>query len=176
MPALGTLERMPTRVMVTGCCGAGKSTLARRLATHLDLPLTHLDQEYWRPGWVRPERQQWQARVAELVTAPQWVHDGNYDSTLPLRLPHADLVVFVDLARWRCLWRIAKRRLLRNRADRLEGCAERVSRQLVRYVWRFPKQHRRRLLDAIAAHADRAEVVRLRTPAQVRGYLARLEA
>ncbi|WP_229907829.1 hypothetical protein [Amycolatopsis oliviviridis] len=40
------------RIMVVGCSGAGKSTFSRRLGAALDLPVTHLDRLYWRPGWT----------------------------------------------------------------------------------------------------------------------------
>ncbi|MGH8793294.1 MAG: hypothetical protein ACRDXX_11690 [Stackebrandtia sp.] len=158
-------------MLVVGCCGAGKSTVARELADRLGLPLTHLDQEYWRPGWVRPEPDEWRARVAELIAEDAWIHDGNYDSTLETRLARADTVVFVDTPRRRCLWRIAKRRILRNRADPLDDCAERIDWEFVGYVWRFPADHRVRLLEKLNARAGRVDVVRLRTPSQIRGYL-----
>lgn len=44
------------RILVLGPCGAGKSTLAAQLGKRLDLPVIHLDSEYWRPGWVEPHR------------------------------------------------------------------------------------------------------------------------
>jgi len=39
------------RIAVIGCGGSGKSTIARRLAAHLDLPLTHLDSVYYDQEW-----------------------------------------------------------------------------------------------------------------------------
>ncbi len=49
------------RITVVGSPGAGKSTFARTLAGKLDLPLIHLDAEYWRSGWVEPPPAEWQA-------------------------------------------------------------------------------------------------------------------
>ena len=39
------------KIMVIGCCGAGKSTFSRRLHTVTGLELIHLDQQHWQPNW-----------------------------------------------------------------------------------------------------------------------------
>jgi adenylate kinase family enzyme len=81
------------RVLVIGISGAGKSTFSQALATKTGLPLIHLDKEFWRPGWVQTPRQEWRARVSELAARERWIMDGNYDSSLDLRLPRADTVL-----------------------------------------------------------------------------------
>jgi adenylate kinase family enzyme len=49
------------RIAILGCSGAGKSTLARILGHRFGLPVIHLDQHYWRPGWVEPSKEEWRA-------------------------------------------------------------------------------------------------------------------
>jgi hypothetical protein len=39
------------RIMLIGSGGAGKSTFARELAQLTHLPIVHLDQIFWKPGW-----------------------------------------------------------------------------------------------------------------------------
>lgn len=41
----------PSRVLVIGSGGAGKTTLVTAIADRLGLPVVLLDQEFWRPGW-----------------------------------------------------------------------------------------------------------------------------
>ena len=53
------------RILILGCGGAGKSTLAGQLGEILDLPVIHLDQEYWQPGWVPTPDDEWLRRVAD---------------------------------------------------------------------------------------------------------------
>lgn len=155
--------------MVVGCCGAGKSTVTTTLAHTWDLPVVHLDRLYWKPGWIRSPNEEWERRVRELVAADSWIHDGNYTTTLPLRLPRADLVVFVDTPRRVCLYRALRRRITGNKIHDIPGCPETIDWEFVRYVWRFPKDHRVKLMDKLATHP---EVVRLRTRRQVREFLA----
>jgi adenylate kinase family enzyme len=38
----------PKRIAIIGCCGAGKSTLARILGEKLNLPVIHLDAYFLR--------------------------------------------------------------------------------------------------------------------------------
>jgi adenylate kinase family enzyme len=39
------------RVVIVGASAAGKSTFARQLAKKIQLPLIHMDEIMWKPGW-----------------------------------------------------------------------------------------------------------------------------
>ena len=77
------------RILVIGSPGAGKSTLASRIAGRLGLPLIHLDREYFGPGWAVPSKAEWRERVRALAARRSWVMDGNYASTFDIRVPRA---------------------------------------------------------------------------------------
>ena len=51
------------RILIIGCPGSGKSTLARALKEKLGLPLIHLDQLWWQPGWEHVSREEFDARA-----------------------------------------------------------------------------------------------------------------
>ena len=87
------------RVAIIGSSGAGKSTLARRLGERTGLPVVHLDEHFWRPGWVETSRGEWRAVQTALCAQDAWIMDGNYSGTLDVRLARADTVVFLDLPR-----------------------------------------------------------------------------
>ncbi|WP_248817326.1 adenylate kinase [Frankia sp. AgB32] len=162
------------RVLVVGSGGAGKSTLARELARQAGLPVVHLDRYFWRPGWVATPVQEWCAIVAGLVAKPAWVMDGNYSGTLDLRIPAAELIVFLDLPRRvtisRALRRWARWRG-RTRPDMAPECPERVDMAFLRWLWNYPRDSRIRLLRALDRHGAAARVVRLRTSREVRLWL-----
>ncbi|WP_133571667.1 hypothetical protein [Maritalea mobilis] len=90
------------RIAILGCSGSGKSTLARKLGAALDLPVVHMDQHYFSPGWVEPDHDDWRTTVATLCAEDKWVMDGNYSKTHDIRLPRADLIIFLDFPTWLC--------------------------------------------------------------------------
>jgi len=169
------------RVLVIGPGGSGKSTLATSIGERTGLPVVHLDALYWRPGWVPTPREEWTAAVAELVARDAWVMDGNYSGTLDLRLRACDTVVFLDVPRLVCLWRILRRRLRfrgTSRPDVAEGCPERLTWEFVWWVWTYPRRRRPRVLQQLRAaeREGRVRVVVLRSAEEAERFVARLGA
>ncbi len=172
-PADGTISGVE-RVAIVGSGGSGKSTLARALGARTGLPVVHLDEHYWRPGWVETPRDAWRARQAELCADDRWIIDGNYGGTIDLRLDPADTLVFLDLPRRVTVPRVL-RRWARNRGRPVQapGCPERADAAFLRWVWDYPAGGRVRQHDAIHAHGRRdLDVVALRSPRAVRRWLA----
>ena len=87
------------RIVVVGPGGAGKSVLARKMGERLGLPVIHLDALYWRPGWVQTPKDEWKAKVRELLSGERWIIDGNYGGTAGLRMAAADTIVLLDFPR-----------------------------------------------------------------------------
>ncbi|HEY3501238.1 MAG TPA: adenylate kinase [Actinocatenispora sp.] len=169
----------PRRILVVGSSGAGKSTLARILGERYALPVVHLDRHFWRAGWVAPDRDEWRRACAELAAAGSWVMDGNYGSSLDVRLPRADLIVFPDLSPVVCVARALARRWRYSgspRPDLPPGCPERVDWQFLRYMWQYRRKHRGRLLTVIADHAPDTPLVRLGSRRAVRAFVSTCSA
>ena len=59
------------RILVIGCCDAGKSTFSKKLQSILKLEFIHLDQYYHKPDWEEPEKAEWEKIVHTL--AEQWM-------------------------------------------------------------------------------------------------------
>lgn len=166
------------RILVIGSGGAGKSTVAARLAAQLGLPLVGLDLLYWRAGWVATPADEWAARVRDVSAQDAWVMDGNYGGTLDLRLARCEAVIFLDLPRIVCLWRIvwrAVRYLGRARPDMPAGCPERLSWEFVVWVWTYPTRRRAEILAKLTALRGTKAVVILRSRRAVSTFLSKLE-
>lgn len=131
---------MMNRVLVLGCCGAGKSTFARHLHQNTGLPVIHLDQYYWKPGWKETSEEEWNALVQSLAEVDRWIIDGNYVSSLQPRLDRADTIVYLQYSTFKCLYRVIKR-IVRYRGtvrpDMPEGCDERFDLEFLHYVLMF---------------------------------------
>ena len=163
------------RILVIGSGGAGKSTVARRLGQLLDLEVNHLDKFYWKPGWVESPRDEWQQTVTELVNRDSWIIDGNYSGTLELRMQRSDTIVFLDMPRLLCLWRIVKRNLRYRhggRPDITEGCLERLNFEFVRWVWNYSRRSRPKVVKLIREYAKEKRVIWLRSNADVERFLS----
>ncbi|MEO1057672.1 MAG: DNA topology modulation protein FlaR [Actinomycetota bacterium] len=141
------------RVVVVGPGGAGKSTFARALGACIDAPVVHLDQHFWKPGWVETPRDEFAAHQQTLFAADRWIADGNYGGTFDVRLERADTVVVLVPGRVRCVLGAATR-TLRNYGDDVQaaGCPERVSLDFYRWIWNYDRDSRPRLDAAIGRH------------------------
>jgi adenylate kinase family enzyme len=167
------------RILVIGSGGSGKSTVAKEVASQLRLPLIHLDALYWQPGWRAPEKDAWDRRIRELIAAPCWVMDGNYGGTLDIRLARCDTVVFLDLPRVTCFWRVLKRLLEfrgRSRPDMPPDCPERLSWEFLNWIWTYPRTRRAGILRRLASLRVDQRAIVLSSNRAVRRFLDGLRA
>jgi adenylate kinase family enzyme len=155
------------RIAVVGCCGSGKSYVAREIGRLTGAPVTHLDELYYDAEWNTTAMDDFADAQRELVARPRWVIDGNYNSTLEIRLRACDTVVFVDVPTRSCLWGIGSRHVRRREQHRLNV-------EVVKYVLGYRRSMRPRVLAKVDEYAGHARVVSLRSRAHARQWLAEL--
>lgn len=167
------------RVAIVGCGGAGKSVLARKLGELTGIEVFHLDALLWRPGWVMTPKDEELALQQALIVRPTWIIDGNYGGTQPVRLEAADTIVFLDLSRWICLWRVVKRTIRYHRKTRPDmgpDCPERVDLGFWKWIWDYPAHSRPRTVAWIEQYREGRRIEVLNSPREVQAFLDRVRA
>ena len=181
MPLLGCddpLPRRPARVLVAGTSGAGKTTLARRVAGVLQLPCVELDALFHGPGWTpRPD---FAGEVHRFAATATWVTEWQYDAVRSLLADRADLLVWLDLPRAVVVRRVVLRTLVRRlrRQQLWNGNVEPPlwtfltdAEHIVRWSW---KSHAAGAARVVALGRERPELdlVRLRSRSEVERWVS----
>ncbi|MGW5789141.1 DNA topology modulation protein FlaR [Saccharopolyspora sp. NPDC003752] len=159
------------KIMICGCGGSGKSELARQLSQRLGLPVTHLDTVFYDADWKPLGQEAFSDRQRTLVARPGWIIDGNYASTMPIRLTAADTVIFLDLPALTCLWGILQRRLQHRGDDELSRHLRgRITWGFIKYILGYRRTMRPKVETLIAEHA-RGTAITLRSRREMRRFL-----
>lgn len=140
------------KILIIGSAGSGKTTFAIKLSEIINLPIIHLDKEYWLPNWEKPDHNEWVKKVDSLLNQECFIMDGNYRSTMEQRLNRADMVIFLDYKRGTCV-RSAFKRMIKNkkkqRFDLADGCIEKIDFSFLKWVWDFPKKYRPEIVEKL---------------------------
>lgn len=161
------------RIVIIGCGGAGKSTLARQLGEKLGIPVVHLDKLFWRPGWVQVSREEFDELHRAELAKEKWIMDGNFDRTMEERVARCDTVIYLDFSRLACVMGVLKRVLTtygKVRPDMGEGCPERIDFEFLKWVWDFNKNKREKNYKLLN-EAEHAEAIVLKNRRAVKRFL-----
>jgi len=170
------------RIVILGNAGSGKSTLARRLGERLGAPVVHLDLLFWAPGWREPDSEAFRERVAAAHVGDDWISEGNYARrTFDIRLPRAELVIWMDTPRLTCARRVILRTASgKRRPDLAAGCEENIFRgdfpEFLGFTWNFDRRSRAGIEGYRLTHGPGVPVVRLRHRRQTDDFLASINA
>jgi adenylate kinase family enzyme len=159
------------RIAIIGCGGSGKTVLARRLGAVLDLPVTHLDALYYGDDWDPVAPETFAALQRDLVATDRWIIEGNYATTLPIRLARADTAIFLDLPAYLCLWRIARRRWRYRGGQHTDGVYDRITWSFITYILWYRRRMRPRVDALLAEHGQHARCLHLTRRAHTDRFL-----
>ena len=150
-------EENMKRALVIGCPGSGKSTFSRELHKRTGLALYHLDMMYWKEDGARVGRELFLQSLYDTLEKDEWIIDGNYQSTLPLRLDACDTVFFLDYPTSVCLDGIRER--IGKRRDDIPWVEKEESEELVALVEGFRSSARPEIIKLLSQARDKRVVI-----------------
>jgi adenylate kinase family enzyme len=162
------------KVAVIGSGGSGKSFLARQLGEALHAPVTHLDAVFFDDEWNPLAMEKFAALQQDLVAEPSWVIDGNYNSTLQIRLHACDTVVLMDVSTPAALWGVLSRQLRHAAGHNGNGARNRITWGVLKYVATYRRRMRPRVLAKVDEFAQHADVVLLTNRRHTRRWLGQI--
>ncbi|GAB5080397.1 P-loop NTPase family protein [Arthrobacter sp. AD-310] len=172
------LPHLPRRVAVAGVSGAGKTTLAGRIAEVIAAPHIEIDALYHGPGWV--PRESFLDDVRSMVDGDTWTTEWQYRAARPILLEHADLIVWLDLPFWTSTLPRLLRRTIRRRLRREVLWNGNVEPQFHTFFtdpehivrWAFSTRHKYRTrIPELSRTAPHLPIVRLRSQREVERWL-----
>ena len=146
------------RVIVIGCPGSGKSTFARALQEKTNLPLYHLDMMYWNTDKTTVEKAVFHKRLSDVLEKEEWIIDGNYASTMEMRIQKCDTVFFLDYSKDICIDGIKSRRG-KARSDLPWVEPEETDEEFLSFVSNYNEESRPAVLALLQKYSDKNIIV-----------------
>jgi adenylate kinase family enzyme len=160
----------PRRIVVLGCAGSGKTSLAQQIGERTGLPVICLD-EMSRRLSSQGKLPSFRSLLEEAHAKEAWISDGNFAQvSFDIRLPRAELVIWLELPRIVCAWRACTRVLRQGEPHKLRGLPA-----VLAFIWRFDRVNRTLIEVARSKHGTKVPVIRLRSGREIAGFLQSLE-
>lgn len=141
------------KIIVIGCPGSGKSTFSRALHNITGIPLYHLDMMFWNADKTTVDKSVFLERLSETLEKDEWIIDGNYASTMKLRLEACDTVIFLDYPLDVCLDGI-KERFGNPRCD-MPWIETELDTEFIEFVKDFDKDQRPNIIKLLDEYKDK---------------------
>jgi adenylate kinase family enzyme len=156
------------RIVILGCAGSGKTTLAQQLGERTRAPVICLD-AVWQPQWGRGDLATFRTLIREAHAGDAWISDGNFAvATFDIRLPRADLVVWLNRPKLFCAWRAITRPFRPGTQHRVGDLTK-----VLRFIWNFDRINRPLIEANRIAYGPDVPVCRLTNNREIAAFLSR---
>ena len=147
------------RVIIIGCPGSGKSTFARKLQSVTGLPLHHLDLIYWKSDRTIVPREEFLEKLHQIMAQEQWIIDGNYASTMEMRMQACDTVIFLDYPPELCLAGAQERKGKARPDLPWVESNDLDDSEFMEYIRKFHELNRPAILNLLEKYSDKEIII-----------------
>jgi adenylate kinase family enzyme len=156
------------RIIIIGNCGSGKSTLALKIAQVTQYPLMQLDSIWHKTDYSKEAKINFKTEQKKFLQQTDCIIEGNYNSSIPLRLEQADLIIWLKINKVKAVYRIIKRSIryrLNNasRAEMPEQYSEHFNHEywdFLKFVWSYDEKKTNYLLQKYQKKQSRLIIVK----------------
>ena len=159
------------KAIIIGCPGSGKSTFSRALHEKTNLPLYHLDMLYWNSDRTTVSKEVFRERLQSVLVLKKWIIDGNYGSTIEMRLKECDTVFFLDYPLEVCIDGVRQRKGT-VRTD-MPWVETEDDEEFLQFIRDFEKRSRPKIIELLNEYKDKNIVV-FKSREDADGYLKNL--
>ena len=145
------------KIIVIGCPGSGKSVFSRALHNKTGVPLFHLDMMYWNLDKTTVEKKVFLERLSVVLERDEWIIDGNYGSTMELRMAACDTVIFLDYPLDVCLDGIKERRG-KPRSD-MPWIETEEDAEFTEFIRNYNEQQKPKVMELLEKYSDKNIVI-----------------
>ncbi|MBQ7334473.1 MAG: adenylate kinase [Clostridia bacterium] len=160
------------KVIVIGCPGSGKSWFSRALHDKTGIPLYHLDLMYWRADRTTVDKVVFRERLRSTIEKEEWIIDGNYGSTMEMRMEACDTVFFLDYPVEVCLSGMEERRG-KPRPD-MPWVEDEVDEEFIAFIKNYNTVSRPGVLELMGKYSDK-NIIIFQRRGEADAYLAKVE-
>ena len=161
------------RVIVIGCPGSGKSTFSKALHKATGIPLFHLDMIFWNADKTTVEKTVFLDRLLKIVQNDEWIIDGNYGSTMELRMQACDTIIFLDYPLDVCLNGI-KERKGKARSDMPWIEPGEDDAEFIEFIKNYNSQSRPKVMELLDRYSHK-NIIIFSTRTQAEDFLSKIQ-
>lgn len=160
------------KIIVIGCPGSGKSTFSAALNKITGIPLIHLDMLYWNKDKTTVEKAVFMERLSKVLQTQSFIIDGNYASTMELRIIKSDTVIFLDYPKEVCLQGVAER-MGKPRSD-MPWVETEIDKEFIEFIKKYNEQCKPQVEMLLEKYSNK-KIIILKSRAEADLFLSKIK-